>query len=745
MWLRATVVSCVQVSRSGYFPLLSSALTPIFRTHVRTVVTMSERAVKKLKSTRETGLGFRWDLSATEITSTCQAIIVDYDTCLKSIASIDSSRISVDTVLRPWAWMDGDAATRSVEVTLPAYCGASGDTPDATARRAASSEAKKALKSFWDRIYEREDLFKVLSQLNKQIAEEGGEHIDPICRRLLTAKLAKFKRTGAELKGEERQKFSQMRQRCGEICSMVEQNITENTTKIAFSAEELEGVDPHFLQILTQKDGKYLVGLKAPESSPIMRQATNEETRKLLGTALHKKCPENLPLFAELIHLRYQSAVLLGYPDHAAYILDEKMASTTTAVDSFVEGILSKLRGQAQIELNELRNVKRKHVGDVTAEFQSWDKAFYDRLQREEKFSLDETKVAEYFPMDHVLSEIMAIYSEVLGLTFSEISETDGVSAGISWHEDAKLYSVHDSKTNELLGHFFLDLFPRPGKYGHQCVIPIRPSYLKQNGQHQTPCVCLVGNNPMPGIDRPSLLRHSEVKTLFHEFGHVCHGVCTNSQFSLFSWAWSAVPYHGGVEYDFLEAPSMMMELWCWERDVIKRLSSHYSNTGDCKQLPDETIESLALQRTHNRALNQLRYFAMAKADVTMHKANACGDGKDAAKLVKVFDDVLLEDGLVTGVEGGHYITSWYHPVQGYDVGYYGYGWSEAFAADMFTVFQAAPHGCFDKEQGRRYRDSILAPGATIDGAKMLETFLGRQPSNAPFLKSLGISAATDQ
>lgn len=182
----------------------------------------------------------------------------------------------------------------------------------------------------------------------------------------------------------------------------------------------------------------------------------------------------------------------------------------------------------------------------------------------------------------------------------------------------------------------------------------------------------------------------------------------------------------------------MMMELWVWEKEVIKRLSSKFDNPTE--QLPDDNIEALTKMRDHNRALNQLRYFSMAKADVLFHQDTDFGLGQSGANsIVNLFYEVMEKTGLVKAVPEGHYITSWYHPVQGYDAGYYGYGWSEAFSHDMFKHFKEAPQGCFDKHEGRRYRDTILTPGATLSGSEMLQNFLGRAPTNGPFLASLGI------
>lgn len=339
-----------------------------------------------------------------------------------------------------------------------------------------------------------------------------------------------------------------------QLCTEFEQTINEDTSHVPLTIEELAGLSNAYLEGLQpieegghspqpqcQEDAiaptKYCVGLKHPEAMPVLLQATNEATRKAVEVARVSRCPGNVARLAEIVRVRHEAALLLGFDCHCSYVLAVKMAKTREQASGFVEDLLGKLRPLAVGQRDALVAYQGGRGGD-TDDMTSWNRAFYSRLQKEETFNIDEEAISKFFPLNTVLKRLMDIYSELLNLRFVAVQDT-------VWHADVAFYEVRDGDSGEVVGHFFLDLFPREGKFGHQCVLPIRPSYQRPDGSFQTPVAALIGNNPKPTPDNPSLLRHTQVVTIFHEFGHVMHAVCTKSRYPRFGWAWSAVPYPG--------------------------------------------------------------------------------------------------------------------------------------------------------------------------------------------------------
>jgi len=293
---------------------------------------------------------------------------------------------------------------------------------------------------------------------------------------------------------------------------------------------------------------------------------------------------------------------------------------------------------------------------------------------------------------------------------------------------------VTDATTGAELGEFYLDIFQRDGKYSHQCVYPIRGSY-RSWAARQTPAVINIGNMSKPTATEPSLLRWGEVQTFFHEFGHVCHAILTNTDQSVHSWTWPVVPAPGGVEMDFLEVPSMMFQNWIYHRSVVDRLSKHHK-TGE--RLPEEKVKKLIALRDFNLGLKEQRYLAMALFDVIAHSSAPPYNygGKTDLEVNDLFDAIMKDVGHRDGIPDTNYVCSWYHMIQGYDVGYYGYLWAEVFAQDINAMFMPeGESGPMNFDLGAKFRRYVLEPGASKPAQEMLTDFLGRPPNEEAYLK----------
>jgi thimet oligopeptidase len=300
----------------------------------------------------------------------------------------------------------------------------------------------------------------------------------------------------------------------------------------------------------------------------------------------------------------------------------------------------------------------------------------------------------------------------MFGIRFREFDDFE------TWHEDVQMFAIEDAETGEEISRFYLDLFPREGKYGHAAEFPLIRSRLLEDGGFQNPLCAMVANFTKPTKDSPSLLQHSEVETLFHEFGHVLHQNLGRTELATFSGT--------QTERDFVEAPSQIMEHWIWRADVLTRFARHYQ-TGE--PVPTELVDQLVAARRLNKAMWQLRQMTYGWWDQQMHG----GPDRDLDAISAEGSEISL----LPPHEGTFALASFGHLMGGYDASYYGYMWAEVFGDDMFSRFEEM--GVTNPEVGREYRQKVLGKGGSWDADDMLVDFLGRQPSNEAFLRKLGI------
>jgi len=610
------------------------------------------------------------------------------------------------------------ASAASARATLPSMTHADADV------RQASARGKDALKAMFDETFTRRGVYEALKSAKARGAPDAeGERASAYL-------LREFERKGAALNEREQRelmvKYGEIEALCSAFCAAV----NEDGYKLEFTEKELEGVDVN-AYVVGEAPGTRLVGLIAPDMTPVLQFAKNAETRRRMTEAKARQCQDvNTERFLRVVALRDECAKMLGYESHAAYMLKPKMAGTPARVDDFLRDLLGKARGKLAMDIADLQKLKDAEEGPNSGPIQSWDVPYYSRAYKA-TLGVDEAKIREYFPLEHVKGQILEIYQELLGLTFTRVDAE-------VWHEEVECYSVQEADgEKKILGFFYLDLFPRPGKYTHQCVYPLRPSFAE--GDTTTTAACVnIGNLSKPTSDgKPALLRFREVETFFHEFGHVMHCVLSKSKYSVHAWAWSAVPWPGGVEQDFLEVPSMMLENFVWQPEVLHRLSKHYESG---KSLPSTEIDALSASRGALEGYARSRFISMALFDLTVHS----GPGPyefDGVKYNTVdFYNVITEKlSDIPSIKGSFACASWFHLMMGYDAGYFGYLWSEAYAADLFSEFEAKRPDVMDPNLGRKYRDTILAPCATVDGDAMLQNFLGREASLKPFLKRMGV------
>ena len=313
------------------------------------------------------------------------------------------------------------------------------------------------------------------------------------------------------------------------------------------------------------------------------------------------------------------------------------------------------------------------------------------------------------------------IYQSIFGLKFTKIIAPE------KWVDDLQLYMVTDAASGQPLGMFYLDMFPRDGKFNHFAQFGIIPGKLLPDGKYQRPTSALICNFPPPGKDKPSLLSHQDVETLFHEFGHALHSIVTTAKYVRFSGT--------NVPADFVEAPSQMLQNWVWNKNVLDTFAADYRDPS--KKIPAAMIAKMKEAKLATVGVTYRRQFTFADIDLTLHDVHPEGQPYDC---VAISNPVFEKDFLP--IDPNTAFVAYFGHLAGYDAGYYGYAWADAIAADMATVFEQSPNGFLDKTAGMKLRNEIYAPGGSRDIDVSIRNFLGRDRSIQPFLKTLGIESA---
>ena len=650
-----------------------------------------------------------FDVSAPALLQDCRDAQKRAASALAGIASLPQTTRTFDNT--PWAF--DQVLAQLYEDTSSGQFMKSVSVSSAV--RSAGNDCETEVGKFFIEVFSREDLYKAL----KDYAAKG-EALKGDSARLLEKQLLDFRRSGLELPASDRAQLTIMRKRLTELESKFSSNINESKDFALFTREEMEGAPEDFIARLEKVDGKYKVTLAYPDYFPFMDNVRVGASRKVLeGKFNNRASRENLSLLDEILTLRKKAARIIGYPSHAAYVLETRMAKDPATVKAFVDRLKARLRPLAEDELVTLKALKVVFEGkDADPVFRAWDWRFYDNQLKRVRYSVDEQKIREYFPADLVTEQMLEVYQKLLGLKFKRVENA------VLWHPDVKLFSISDTASGasgEPFAHFYMDMFPREGKYKHAAAFDLIKGRLLADGTYRKPVSAIVGNFNKPTAERPSLLTHDDVETYFHEFGHIMHQTLTRARFARFSGS--------EVARDFVEGPSQMLENWVWDPAVLSSLSGHYQDRS--KKLPKEMLDKMIAARNVDSGLFNLRQLNFASIDQLYHTAPP---SDTTAAYAKVMKEVFL----IPMSEGAHPQASFGH-LMGYDSGYYGYMWSKVYAQDMFSRFET--EGVMSPAVGAEYRQKILEPGSSGDEMEALKSFLGREPKEDAFLKSIGLKA----
>ena len=571
--------------------------------------------------------------------------------------------------------------------------------------RDAGNEDRTRLEGWQNDLLARRDVYEAVMAVDP----DSTTGLD---RRSLDEWRRDLVRAGHALSDEDRAAVLAKRQRLTELEVQFAQNIAEHEDHIVVSTDDLAGMPTHYVDSLADgpEPGTKMVTLDYPDYFPFMDESPNRDARRELSHKYNNRAVEtNRPLLEEAVWLRDEIATLLGHDNWATYAMEVKMADPAS-VDALYASVIPGLTELGRAEKAKLEVLLREDGFD---ELQRWDWRYYHTQQQRQEFGVDQNVVAQYFPLERVVQGMLDVTSDVLGLTYVPLPDHP------TWHEDVLTYRIDDAARGETIAMFHLDLHPREGKYTHAaCWNPVVRKGTEDGG-FRVPVAAVAANFPKPTSEAPSLLKHDDAVTLWHEFGHVLHATLTEIDVRRFAGF--------ETEWDFVEAPSQIMENWMWDPQVLQRFARHY-DTGE--PIPDELVTSLVAARDQNVGLTTLRQVYLGQYDLAMHTSGPEPDLDMLHTEAHTYTLIPEQDDTFMAAAFGHLMG-------GYDAGYYGYLWAHVYGDDMFSVFER--EGVLSPDVGMRYRKEVLARGGSVDAWDMLEAFLGREPNADAFLEKLGI------
>ncbi|MHB8873828.1 MAG: M3 family metallopeptidase [Myxococcaceae bacterium] len=584
--------------------------------------------------------------------------------------------------------------------------------PDEKVRAAASACEERAGK-YGVELSARKDLYLAMKGYLDHAAR--AEVLDRQDGALVHYTMRDFRRSGLELSDENRAELVKLRSRLAELQTRFATALEEDKSSITATLKELDGLPADFVKRLARaKDGKRVITTAYPDYYPVMENAKSAVLRRRMQVAFgNRGMPGNPALENEAVQLRAKAAKLLGYPTHADFVTEVNMARSAKTVADFEAKLREALKPRLAADTRKMEALKSKDTRGKDVKIHSWDWRYYLNQLKKAEYALDDEKVRAYFPADVVMKGMFEVYQTLLSVDFKE------APVEAPWADGVKLYEIHDRPGGRLLAKFYVDLYPRPGKYGHAACFDVGAARELPAG-YQIPLSALVVNFNPPANGQGARLSIAEVDTLFHEFGHVMHMSLTTARYASLAGA--------NVPRDFVEAPSQMLENWVFEPAVLKLISRDPADP--TKTLPEDLVKKVVAARTFDSGVKYTRQVFLGTFDQYIHTRDQVDADAEGRRLWLELMD-FPED------PEEHFAASFGHPMGGYDAGYYGYLWSLVFAADMYERF--TKDGVLNPQTGRAYRDAILAKGRTEAPDRLLREFLGREPNEEAFLRLSGI------
>lgn len=595
------------------------------------------------------------------------------------------------------------------------------------ALRVAYEACLPKLSSYSTEMGQNKPLYELYQALNNSPA---ANNFNTSQQSILKHILRDFHLSGIDLPPSEQQRYGEIQAQLAELSNKFSNQLLDATqawTKHITHEQALKGIPESAKQQMAQSAKAknltgWLITLEYPCYSAVITYADDRALREEIYQAYCTRASDqgpiankfdNGPVMQQILALRHELAILLGFNNYAELSLADKMAETPEQVLNFLNDLAERSKPFAEQDLKELSSFVAEQ--EITT-LQNWDVSYYSEKLREARYSISDEALRVYFPINKVLAGLFNLVNQLYGIEIHELTDFD------TWHPDVRLFAIQEQ--GKIIGRFFFDLYARPHKRGGAWMDGARDRYQNSQGEIITPVANIVCNFMPASHGQPALLTHDEVTTLFHEFGHGLHHMLTQVN----QLGASGI---NGVAWDAVELPSQFMENWCWQAQSLALISSHYQ-TGE--PLPKELLEKMLAAKNFQSALMMVRQLEFSLFDFELH--THFGDGRT---IEQVLASVREKVAVLKPPAYNRFANSFAHIFAGgYAAGYYSYKWAELLSADAFSRFEE--EGILNSQTGRLFRDTILAKGGSQEPLALFIEFRGREPNIEALLRHSGLS-----
>lgn len=610
---------------------------------------------------------------------------------------------------------------------------------DNPAQREALGKMLPEVTDFYSSLALNDRLWSVIKSMGES---DEIATLSPVQQRFVEETLADFRNSGADLPKEKKDRIAEIEAELSKLTKEYSEHVLDSTNAwdlVITDESKLAGLpDSAKAGAAANARAKGLENawrftLQLPSMFPIMQHLHDDDIRKQVWEASSKVGGygeyDNTVLVWRILELRHEKAEILGHSHFADLTLLRRMAKNGGSALGFIENLHTRIKPAFLAEYKQLGQYKAAKSGQPVSGLEPWEVAYWAEKQRQENYDFDEEVLRPYFPVDGVMAGMFEIASRIFGITIRELEAVylEPGSAAIpdaveTWHPECKFYEIHDSKTAAHLGSFYADWHPRESKRGGAWMNSLHTGELGE------PHLGLIIGNMSPPVDgKPALLTHREVETIFHEFGHLLHGLL--SEVAVKSLAGTNVPW------DFVELPSQIMENFCWDRESLDLFARHFE-TGEA--IPGDLFAKMIAAKNYMSASGFMRQLSFAKVDLELHINLSRYIGKE----LDCVDREILADYLAPlKTQSPSMMRRFNHLFSsptGYAAGYYSYKWAEVLDADAFTRFQK--EGVLNSETGAAFREHILSKGNSVPPDELYRRFMGRDPDQEPLLVRAGLA-----
>lgn len=641
-------------------------------------------------------IGSRLVMGADAFIAACRGDIEASRMLLEKLLSVSGAR-SVDNTLAPYNELSIHLSNAAELANLYANV-----HPVETLRTTAET-CEREVVAFSTELSLNRNLYEAIQAVDLS-------QLDSLTRRFVERQLRDFRRAGVDKDETTRQRLKDLANKEIEVGQVFDKNIRDDVRKVHLDPAQLDGLPEDFKKSHPAgADGKVTLTTDYPDYIPFRTYARDAGARMaLFKENMARGYPANETVLKQLLAIRREKATLLGYKNWADYVAENKMIGSAAHISDFIERIARLSEKRAAKDYALLLARKKKDIPAAVSVDQS-ESTYYAELVKREQFGFNAQEVRPYFEFGKTRDGLLTITSRLFGVEYVPLKDA------AKWHPDVDVYDVQQG--GRKLGRIYLDLHPREGKYKHAAQFPLRRGI----SDRQLPEGVLVCNFPDPKVSSgPALLEHDDVVTMFHEFGHLMHHILGGHQ----QWAeFSGV----ATEWDFVEAPSQMLEEWAWDATTLQMFARHVE-TG--KPIPAETVKRMRAADEFGKGTTVRHQMFYASMSLQYHLLEKPLE----ADLTGMMRELQRKYSSFQYVDGTHMYANFGH-LNGYSAIYYTYMWSLVIAKDLFSAFQKS--GMLDEATARRYRDEVLVPGGSKDAADLIRNFLGRRYNFTAFKKWL--------